>query len=315
MLSSWARHVELTSLPDIDVKTFVNLHEKTPPEYLTPHTKINPYKEDSLCLFVNLTPLKSLLRQTANFPDNSAYERRLANMALYTLENQSYQQREEPRLPVEENAKLIVGLHRIHYHLAGRTTFGRLIRQDELQPMYQPQSHQHKSRDDLNLSMTVQIKDKSNSGYRIATEPDSNEAQTNFLSKALKIHSLFILKSESADKDTPWQLGSFRWVKHENHSIEAGCRLAGYAVTACGVRLANNDGRDQRFVPALLVAGNENLKTKTTLIIAQYHFKQTDKVVLRIGNKETTLRLEDNILSIEDIEQYHIVKMTTETSS
>lgn len=318
MLSTWARHVELTNLPDIDVKTFINLHEKTPPEYLTPHTKINPYKEDSLCLFIVLTHLKHTLtdiqNNTFNTQEASVYERRLAKMALYNLNNLSYQQREEPRAPSTEAATLIVGFHRIHYQLAGRITFGRLIQRDQLERHYQPTSNHTQNRDDLRLSFTVQIKDKSTSGYRIASEKQSNEAATNFLTAALKIHGLFILKSES-DKNTEttnhWQLGSFRWIRHESEHIEAGCRLSGFAITACGVRLTNNDGRSQDFVPALLVAGNDILKTQATLILPRYHFRENDKIVLRIGNKQTTLRLKNNLLSMDDIEQYHIAKLVS----
>lgn len=77
---------------------------------------------------------------------------------------------------------------------------------------------------------------------------------------------------------------------------------------AGGVRLRKKDGRSQEFVHGLLVGGDE-LNQQTTLVMPRYHFKVGDFVVLRIDTKEIELRLERNLLTTDEIEQYQIVRL------
>jgi hypothetical protein len=57
-----------------------------------------------------------------------------------------------------------------------------------------------------------------------------------------------------------------------------------------------------------LVDGDE-LNEQSTLIMPRYHFKVGDYVVLRIDTKEMELRLERNLLTTDEIEQYQIVRL------
>ncbi len=58
-----------------------------------------------------------------------------------------------------------------------------------------------------------------------------------------------------------------------------------------------------------LIDGDE-LNKQSTLIVPRYHFNVGDLVLLRIDTKEIQLRLELNLLSTDEIEQYQIVRLT-----
>ncbi len=328
VLGDWAKKITLESDVNSDSKIFIDLNSSSPPEYLTPYSKVNPYDENNVCLFIHIDALLDFLEeiQNPNTPDyRPSFEVRLAKLAEYTLKQQQFRLRAETRHPTREEAMAVIGLHRIHYHLSGKQPFGQLINKSQLPVSYHPKLRVSLDMTDYEQTTPIVILDKSTSGYRFNSSdrsafdakddgrtPAIAHAYTHQCGALLKVLSLFAIMPNPIEPNSTWQLGMIRWIDHQDNCIQAGSRLIGYSITACGVRLDSKDDRSHDFVPALLVAGNETLETRTNLILPHYHFKVDDKVVLRIGNKETKLRLLANLQNTDDMQQYEIVRLTNE---
>lgn len=116
------------------------------------------------------------------------------------------------------------------------------------------------------------------------------------------------MKSALSQNKHPWRIGIIHWAETKDNKILADGRFLGRLLTACGVRLSSNDMRSQDFIQGLLVAG-DGLNQQTTLVMPKYHFRAGDTIVLKVSEKQTTLRLEKNLLSTDDFEQYEIVRL------
>lgn len=343
VLPEWAEKTSINIDINSTSKIFVDLQHDQAPEYLTPYSKVNPYDETKLCGFVDLDPLQNYLQALlqSNDEESSSFELRLAKLADYTLSQQQYQPRSETRHPTRHDINVVVGLHRIHYHIADKRLLSTIIREQDLPKAYQTKSHTVPDKKDYERKIPMTILDKSIAGYRFKSNLNKSQseynqadevseilggvefadAQNNALTEkqsanddvnyntSLKVLSLIAILPDGDDPNSRWELGIVRWIDHEDNGVQAGARLIGYSVTACGIRLETKDNRSQDFVPALLVSGNESLETKTTLIIPQYHFKTGDRVILRIGTKQTNLKLAANLMSTNDMQQYEIVRM------
>lgn len=107
-----------------------------------------------------------------------------------------------------------------------------------------------------------------------------------------------------------WALGIIRWLTIDEEYVEAEGQILGYHPTACALRLDNRDPKDvrsQSFVPVLLLAADEALHTKSSLLVPSYHFKSNDKVVIRLNEKQKTLRLQNIILNTEEFTQFEVI--------
>lgn len=352
-LPQWAKHISATLFPKTKTRVFVNLGSDTGPEYLTPYTSINPYDDQYTCLFIELSSLLNYLEsrdqsQPIEIEQGDALvERRLIDKTLSTLKYQflNRQRRMAPRFRVKRTATLLIGFNRIHYHIAGKISFGNLIHQQELLDIYLPKNIAKPQAADTMIE--VAILDQSVTGYRFRAEQTvkvlaNDQAQeeealphvlkltdgpnSDWLSEAtnlgeqaidtkrfappvLQVMSLFAMRSEDEGCDDWWELGIIRWIETAKGRMEAGGKLLGLTATACGIRLENNDGRSQDFVAAILIAGSESLKTKSSLIMARYHFMEGDQVVLRVENKQTQLILQRSMLKTDDIDQYEVAKV------
>ena len=133
----------------------------------------------------------------------------------------------------------------------------------------------------------------------------------------LRMMSLFLLGGhqhsaqslQTSHKDS-WTLGVIRWLTIDEEYIEAEGQILGFRPTACALRLDNRDNRDSRsesFVPALLLAAEEKLETTSSLLVPTSHFKINDKVIIRLNEKQKSLRLQSVILSTEEFTQYEVI--------
>ena len=80
-------------------------------------------------------------------------------------------------------------------------------------------------------------------------------------------------------------------------------------LVACGLRLEGRELRNRHFVPAFILGRDEQLKTTSTLIVPPSYFQNNDRVVMRIGSKQTPLRLGNKILMTDEFSQYEIVQL------
>lgn len=151
----------------------------------------------------------------------------------------------------------------------------------------------------------------------------------------LRIMSLFLLYRSDADINnnsatTPrWSIGIGRWLNFatqktdnqalydqgldsqstDNQSTEVEWQVLGHELTACALRLDDRGSRSQHFVPALLVGGDEQLQTACSLLLPAYHFQINDRVMMRLGDRQESLRLQRRLLSTESFSQYEVVSL------
>lgn len=319
VLPTWAKKIIVDIETTSSSKLFVHLESARPPEGLTPYSAVNPYDQSVLAAFIEINPLVKYLQEIGETSKSNTpitFENRLARLALYTLQQQLFQPRTEPRHVSNRKVQMIAGFHRIHYLVAGKQTLGKLIREHELPKSYQPKTSRlsndlESATKNIVQIVDAKILDESATGYRMSInrqQHSESDATGDWLS-AYKVLTLFALLPDEDDEQYHWELGVLRWIKHSEETIETGGRLVGYSLTACGIRLENHDERSQDFIAGLLVAGNETLGTSTSLIVPQYHFKVGDRVVLRIQTKEIILQLQQHLLSTDDIQQFQIVRL------
>lgn len=259
------------------------------------------------------------------------------------------QRRASARKRVNHQATVITEFNRIHYHIAGKVSLGNLIQQKNLPEIYLPKYTTRPRRGTEDVMIRVKLLDQSLGGYRFRTlevlnmlgeipteqtpeesprpiltipndpsgswlldtsdSSDRLRATNEFSPPVLQVMSLFAIQNDLEKDHKKWEVGLVRWIEAADEQIEVGAQLLGRSVTACGIRLDNNDGRSQDFVAALLIAGNADLNIKSSLMMPRYHFKEGDRIVLRIHEKQTKLSLQANILSTDDIDQYEIAKL------
>jgi len=356
LLPKWTRYLKMALVPQSKTRLFVNLQGDKGPEYLTPHTTINPYDDQHTCLFIELVPLLEFLENPERFnvatKDLDVYEKRLIKKTLATLEQQYLkpQRRASPRIDVNYNAILLTEFNRIHYHIAGKQSLGNLINQKDISNRHLPKYTTRPKLGSEDIAIKAQLLDQSLTGYRFHTshavdkiideslvvakeEPIrqplslANDPQSWLIASravadkpvpdmqaslpTLQVMSLFAIQNELEQDKKKWKLGIVRWIEAVEDELEVGAQLLGVSITACGVRLDSNDDRSQDFVAALLIAGSDSLNTKPTLMLPRYHFKEGDRVILRIHDKQTQLTLQKNVLNSDDVDQYEIARVAS----
>lgn len=307
----WTKHIKTTFSPSGQLKMFVNLQGNTAPEMITPYASINPYSNDYVCLFFEVKGLFEYLLaiesgKNAGTDGYAVFEKRLAKMVLMAFYRQSDDQSEGRTR--NQAAEILAGFGAIFKEMAGRP-FNQVIAQSKLPDPYLPQI-----RIDEQTALKKELvklirKNEASVQFTLTTASEDEMGDTIINCPYLPIFGLFALKSTQVANQHPWRLGLVHWVDAKDDSLEVGGRFLGRVLSVCGIRLNGRDMRGKDFVQALLVSGDE-LNQQTTLILPRYHFKEGDLVILRVEQKETSLRLEKNLLSTDEIEQYEIVRIT-----
>lgn len=315
VLPTWATYVDATFEPRSELKIFVNLLGNHPPEMITPYATVNPYSDEYQCLFFDESRLIEHLIEvrSGKFITNDAqsvFESRLAKMALIAFERYAQQDRID-RLG-QQKADLLTGFSAIFQEISGGRELGEIINQQALMDTQQPKSIKQL----LNPALPkerVKITSRGETLVRFNCihKPHDQQGDIRDVSvkhSTLQVFGLFAIKSLNSKSPNPWRLGIAHWIDRFADEIEVDGRILGRILLACGARLLSNDGRSQDFIHALLINGNE-LDRQSTLIVPRYHFKSGDLVLMRIDTKEMRLRLERNLLSTDEIEQYQIVRI------
>lgn len=114
-----------------------------------------------------------------------------------------------------------------------------------------------------------------------------------------------------SEKSTPpdWSMGVVRWLDVDDDNPEIEWQVLGHSVVACGARLEGATTSNQHFVPAFILGGDAHIQTTATLIVPTAHFQTQDRVIMRINNKQISLRLEKKVLFTDEFCQYEVVKL------
>lgn len=311
ILPTWVNYVDTTFVADKHLKVFVNLKGNMPPELVGPYASVNPFNENNICLFINFARLfdylKSIKKPTEKMDIQGAFEYRLAKLVLVAFDRNDAQ-KDEFSITAGHSASLLVGFNDIYNQIADGKSFNQIIVQSSLPDHYKakriPSSIPACPKD-------VQLLTRSESGTRFiyGNYDDKTVATDNISTRPLlQSFGLFAMKSDLSANKHPWRIGVVCWAEPKDAKVFVDGRFLGRLLTACGVRLSTIDVRGHDFIQGLLVAG-DGLNQQTTLVMPKYHFKEGDIIILRIERKETTLRLENNLLSTEEFEQYEIVRL------
>ncbi len=125
----------------------------------------------------------------------------------------------------------------------------------------------------------------------------------------MQLMTMFLLCRPDTNTKLKWSLGMVRWLHLEDEYTEVEWQVMGHVLTACGLRLDNKDNRSTNFMPAFIVAGDDELQTEYSIIVPSYHFKTADKVIIRINDQQKTMRLKKCILSTEEFSQYKVEQL------
>ncbi|MFP3367439.1 hypothetical protein R0J93_27745, partial [Pseudoalteromonas sp. SIMBA_148] len=79
------------------------------------------------------------------------------------------------------------------------------------------------------------------------------------------------------------------WTNLDSKAPIIEWQVLGHKLVACGLRLEGRELRNRHFVPAFILGRDEQLKTTSTLIVPPSYFQNNDRVVMRIGSKQTPL--------------------------
>lgn len=304
ILPKWADYVVATLTPDKHLKVFVNLQGKTPPELITPYASINPYSKDRICLFFDGTRLFEYLQGLSGPNDLTSFEVRLAKMVLIALSHQNEPTIKEVR---KQTSQMVVGFESIFQEMSNGQSFAQIIARTKLSETYRPK-REFVVKKGVQQKQGVTLIRKSDIGAHFIVKTQDDDSEELRSCPYLPVFGVFAMKSPKSQNKHPWRLGIVHWVQQEQEHIEVNGKFLGRLLSVCGIRLSTKDRRSQDFVQAFLVSG-DGLNQQTTLILPRYHFKENDTVVLRVGEKETTLILKKNLLSTDEIEQYEVVRL------
>ena len=339
LLPEWARHVVATMEPTTDTKLFVDLHSSHPPSYLTVNSYINPYEDRHDCLFIELTPMVRHFdsRKEVLLKEGNTIEYSLLNAISMTISYRYLQQ--SFTLPTqyssEQPEKLITNFNNIHYYVSHSKTFANLIDvkylREEDKPLYETFDNDrgrssainikvfddhdsfpayrtlHLLPKDSGLKKNVADKNILNKEENSAEETDPDVSTTT--PQLLHIMSLILVSRSNRTQQSNWSIGLVRWLNVDTKNPEVEWQALGHKIVACGLRLEGSQKRSRHFVPAFILGKDEKLKTTGTLIVPPSYFQADDRVVMRIGNKQTSLRLGRRLTMTDEFSQYEVAQL------
>lgn len=342
LLPTWALQVSATLEPQTQTRIFVNLKDHHAPEYLTALSTINPYDDEHDCLFLELAPLVSYLeerKKELSLIEKVVSEYRLVSQAL-TVMTHRYTAR-QIKIPSKYNPKkeanIITGFNDIHYHAANKRNLKSVIESQLLPADYKPQldtlPNESASKSELTIDtyddtdVTLRfrtlnlpidsaiIKDSISNNLvdgNIATTEDSTQAFMASVLPRLRIMNLLLLKENKTSGKEELTLAMVHWLKIEDKHLQIEAQVLGHEPTPCGLRLDNRDNTDTRsrhFIPALLLTGDTLLDTTFSMLVPSYHFEIDDRVIIRLNEKQQSLRLQRRLLMTEEFIQYEVVRL------
>lgn len=132
----------------------------------------------------------------------------------------------------------------------------------------------------------------------------ANEKREKVSLPLLQLETLLLLNHSTVSDQPNYLLGVVRWLDLDKEQTPVEWQLLGQPITACALRLNKHDASNISYVAALLIASRVDSQSKNTLVVPSHHFHTLDKVVIRIKNKQKTLRLQRCLLSTQTFSQY-----------
>lgn len=153
------------------------------------------------------------------------------------------------------------------------------------------------------------IVDNEKVNLKAMTANDENDELVSTAPPPLAVMSLVLVCRSDASAPADWSMGVVRWLNFDNKETEVDWQVLGHTLVACGLRLEGRETRNKHFVPAFILGKNEQLKTTGTLIVPTAYFQKNDRVIMRINNNQTLLRLGSRLLVTDEFSQYEVAKL------
>lgn len=307
ILPTWVKFTQATFSVNPHHKVFVNLQAPTPPEFITPYATVNPYSSEQVCLFFDVQELFVHLKAIEkNEQVDNQFEGRMAKIVLLAFSRQLESQTSTTRIN-EHLADMVTGFFKIFYKLSGDKEFADVINQSQLSPNQHPRIT---NRAMIGSEEVVKVLTKSDASVQFIFGDIDARQPVDVASLNLSVFGLFALKSQQSTNKHPWLLGMIHWAEPTDTQVSVDGKLFGRILSVCGIRLrvSAGDTRPQDFIQAILVAG-DGFNNQTTIVMPRYHFRVGDSVILRVGDKESSLRLEKHLLTADEFEQYEVVRL------
>ncbi|MDN3453149.1 MULTISPECIES: hypothetical protein [unclassified Psychrobacter] len=345
LLPEWSKHMIATIEPATETRVYVDLNSNKPPSYLTANSTINPYEDRYDCLFIELTPMVLYFnsrKQAFLEEESTGIEYSLLNIISMII---SYRYLQPPlTLPTKysskQSAELITGFNDIHYHVGDSKSFGNIIAMKDLREEERPLYNTSDKERDHDNALTIEtFENHDNSSlYRILRLlPKDGALNTADISKEsinedgitkqsisvegsdpdftttapppLHIMGLILVYRSANVVQPDWSIGVVRWINLDSKNPEVEWQILGHQLVACGLRLEGDKTRSRHFVPAFILGKDDQLQTVGTLIVPPAYFQVDDRVVMRIGNKQTSLRLGRRLMMTDEFSQYEVVQL------
>ncbi|SLJ85429.1 hypothetical protein [Psychrobacter sp. DAB_AL43B] len=324
LLPQWNEHLVATIEPRTATRVFVNLYSKEPPTYLTAHSSINPYDAHHACLFIELAPMISYLKsriEELSDVGRVGVEYCLTNHISMALSYRYIQPK--LTLPIKysakQNAQVMTGFNEIHYRISNAQSLTSLIEAKTLPKHQQPRYDTLPKKQSASKEVAVEIFDRDNELSHFRTlrllsdsdEPnfsDENDMLVSITPPPLRLMSLFLLCRPDISNSPNWSVGVVRWLTLDTEKPELEWQVLGHKLIACGIRLQDRGARSRHFVPAFIVGGDECLQTADSLLLPTSRFQTGDKVMMRIKDKQKSLRLIRSLMTTDEFSQYEVVQ-------
>lgn len=320
LLPVWVDYVTISAEPKSDTRVFVAINSDNPPDYLTANSTIDPYDEQYDCLFIELGALAAYLEQRQQaLNDSNTIEYQVISKMLMAIRHRYIERKVTipSKVSPKQRASILTDFNTIHYQVANQQSLLNVINASALPDEQLPRYNTQPQKNTAIKTIEVQTFDStdSQSHYRVlqlinSSEPSAKNADLpNSALPALPINSLLLLcRPDSTDK-LKWSVGVVRWLDLESQSNEVEWQVLGHTVNACGLRSNNINTKTVNFVPALIIASDSDLQTDSSLLVPPHSFRSQDKVVIRMGDEEKSLRLQRCLLSTEQFSQYEFIML------
>ena len=246
----------------------------------------------------------------------------------------------------KQDAVVIGGFNDMHYRVSQGCSFTRLIVANELPEAYRPHYDTHQLPTNTHTRLNAETFDGNDTLslfriLRLRTEPASMPAdrqpptRTGQLDSSplpidadiqhdtshktrdervaapvpLQIMRLFLLCRAETATTLDCSIGLTRWVNADGATPEIEWQVLGHNPAACGLRVDGDDTRDRHFVPAFIMGKDEQLQTEASLIVPTAHFQVDDRVIMRINQQQTPLRLGRRLLMTDEFSQYEVLRL------
>lgn len=321
---------------------YVDLQSAEPPQVVQPTTRYNPFSQGSQVLFINIEPLMQRLAATIVQAKHSSSNQdklaaRHANILLYNLNEVYHLTTPTGKPKTLSHCQAVVGFQQIHYMLANRTNFGKLIQShllpDHLRPLAQDSHLFDKwlgvtmvSQGDNHYYLTRDF-DYRSMGVAAGIQALPASAKPPHVFGHLQVRSLVALYHGNQPK-LGWQLHGISQLQQRPRTADlpddtneppdtitltakAKIKLIGEGIVACGVRLQQAGNRSAYFVPALIIPRNAKLGHQyTSLMMARFGYQIGDRLIMRIDDNEATIALTELINFSDDVETYNFIRLS-----